>query len=113
MTEPTHYGNDQMGASALHRGPLENCPAPECQDAIAEQDEEPWLPAGTRVKHVNQQWARTATATIRDIKGPYNDGSYEYLVTAGVDFSRPLGPDNPETHETWWSSLAVRPIEEA
>lgn len=33
----THEGNDPMGAPTTHRGPLENCPAPECQDRIIEQ----------------------------------------------------------------------------
>jgi hypothetical protein len=67
------------------------------------------LPAGTRVRHYGQQWpaARRGTATIVDAKGPYNDGSWEYLVLAGADFSRATGPDNPETREAWWSSLAV------
>lgn len=36
MTD-THYGNDPMGAPAQHRGAVENCPAPECQDRVAEQ----------------------------------------------------------------------------
>lgn len=73
------------------------------------------LPAGTRVRHYGQQWAaaRTGTATIREAVGPQYDGSYEYRVTAGEDLSRRTGPDDPETRETWWSSLAVVPaIEE-
>lgn len=65
------------------------------------------LPAGTRVRHVSQQWARAATATVRYVKGPYLDGAYEYLVTAGDDFSRRLSPTNPETRETWWASYAT------
>ena len=70
------------------------------------------LPVGTRVRHYGQQWpaARTGTATIVDAKGPYYDGSWEYLVLAGVDFSRATGPANPETRETWWSSLATIPV---
>jgi hypothetical protein len=67
------------------------------------------LPVGTPVRHYGQQWARTATATVREVKGPVYDGSYEYRVTCGVDFSRRLSPDNPETRDTWWSSLATRP----
>lgn len=67
------------------------------------------LPIGTRVRHYGQQWARAATATIRAVEGPYHDGSYEYEVTTGEDFSRHTGPDNPETRTTRWSSLAVRP----
>jgi hypothetical protein len=67
------------------------------------------LPVGTRVRHYGQQWpaARQGTATVREVKGPYQDGSYEYRVTAGQDFSRRIGPDNPETRETWWSSTAT------
>jgi hypothetical protein len=66
-------------------------------------------PAGTRVRHYGQQWpaARVGTATVREAVGPLHDGSYEYRVTAGEDFSRRTGPDNPETRETWWSSLAT------
>lgn len=67
------------------------------------------LPVGSRVRHYSQQWARAATATIREIKGPYSDGSYEYRVTCGVDSSRRLGLDDPETREAWWSSLATHP----
>jgi hypothetical protein len=69
------------------------------------------LPVGARVRHYGQQWAaaRTGTATIRETVGPLHDGSYEYRVTAGQDFSRPTGPDNPETRETWWSSTATVP----
>ncbi|WP_309031345.1 hypothetical protein [Streptomyces alfalfae] len=69
------------------------------------------LPVGTRVRHYGQQWpaARRGTATVREVKGPLHDGSYEYRVTATVDFSRQPGSDNPETRETWWSSLATIP----
>ncbi|MEU1272998.1 hypothetical protein [Streptomyces sp. NPDC005799] len=71
------------------------------------------LPVGTRVRHYGQQWAaaRRGTATIRESKGPYRDGSYEYRVTTTVDFSRRPSPDNPETRETWWSSTATIPTE--
>ena len=69
------------------------------------------LPPGTRVRHVGQQWARRiSTATVLDWTGPYADGSYEYRVRAGADFSRRLGSDNPMTRETQWSSLAVRTV---
>jgi hypothetical protein len=69
------------------------------------------LPVGTRVRHYGQQWpaARAGTATIREIKGPYNDGSFEYRVTTTEDFSRRPGPNNPETRDTWWNSLATIP----
>lgn len=33
----THEGYDQAGGTTAHRGLLENCPAPECQDRVAEQ----------------------------------------------------------------------------
>lgn len=67
------------------------------------------LPVGSRVRHYGQQWAsaRSGTATVREIVGPLRDGSYEYRVTAGEDFSRLTGPDNPETRDAWWSSLAT------
>jgi hypothetical protein len=65
------------------------------------------LAVGTPVRHLGQQWAREATATITDVKGPYNDGSYEYEVLAGADFSRRLGDSNPQTRTTWWPSWAT------
>ncbi|MCY0917038.1 hypothetical protein OS965_02455 [Streptomyces sp. H27-G5] len=73
------------------------------------------LPVGTRVTHINQQWANAhttpeGTAVIVEARGPYNDGSYEYRVLACHDFSRQPGPDNPLDRETWWSSLAVTPV---
>lgn len=71
------------------------------------------LPLGTRVYHYGQQFigARRGTGTIKALKGPYHDGSYEYLVSHGEHFARPAGPDNPETAEDWWSSLATRRAE--
>jgi hypothetical protein len=38
-TAITHEGNDPMGALTLHRGLLENCPAPDCQDRVLEQQD--------------------------------------------------------------------------
>lgn len=38
--EPTHYGNGTHGGPAQHKGKRENCPAPECNDAIADEAEE-------------------------------------------------------------------------
>lgn len=73
------------------------------------------LPDGTRVYHYSQQWAYSllgGTATVIDHKGPWPDGSYEYLVRTGPDFSRRPGPDNPGTREVWWASHAVRPAKE-
>ena len=40
MPDVTHEGSDPMGALTTHRGPLETCPAPECQDRIIEQQED-------------------------------------------------------------------------
>jgi len=73
------------------------------------------LPVGTRVTHVNQQWATSivapeGTAEILEARGPYPDGSFEYLVLACRDFSRRPGPDNRMDRETWWSSNATRAI---
>lgn len=42
--EASHYGNDPMGAPTTHRGPIEDCPAPECQDALIDE-EDPRQPA--------------------------------------------------------------------
>lgn len=70
-------------------------------------------PAGTRVYHAGQQWHRAhmdGTAHVVDSKGPYSDGSYEYDVLAGEDFSRQTGPDNPETRRTWWSSMVTAKV---
>ncbi|MCL8016889.1 hypothetical protein [Streptomyces sp. AS02] len=43
MPDTTHEGNDPMGALTTHRGPLETCPAPDCQDRLIEQDDEDQL----------------------------------------------------------------------
>lgn len=73
------------------------------------------LPAGTRVTHINQQWANhhttpDGTAEILEARGPYPCGTWEYKVRRCRDFSRRPGPDNPMDAETWWTSPAVRPI---
>lgn len=34
----THWGNDPMGASTLHKGLRDDCPAPECPDPIRVPD---------------------------------------------------------------------------
>ena len=71
------------------------------------------LANGTRVRHANQQWVtRNATAEVHDSKGPWPDGTYEYLVRTGEDFSREPGPDNPQTRWAWWSSSATIPTTE-
>jgi hypothetical protein len=65
------------------------------------------LPPGTPVRHVSQEWARTATAEVIDVNGPDARGGYEYGVLAGQDFSRPLGFDNVMDRFEQWSSRAV------
>jgi hypothetical protein len=72
------------------------------------------LPVGTVVRHYGQQFpaAREGTATITAVKGPYRDGSYEYEVETGRDFSRMPGPGNPPERR-WWSSFATIPAEGA
>lgn len=69
------------------------------------------LTPGTRVYHHGQQWtaARKGTAIVREAKGPYHDGSWEYRVDATRDFSRRPGPANPMDRSTWWSSSATHP----
>jgi hypothetical protein len=69
---------------------------------------------GTRVYHSNQVWAAALpSGTARIIAAVLCcDGSYEYEVLTGEDFSCRPGPDNPETRRTWWSSLATIPAAE-
>jgi hypothetical protein len=69
------------------------------------------LAPGTPVRHVNQEWAREATAVIVQAHGPFLDDVYEYVVAAGVDFSRPVSQSNPMTRPAQWSSLAVAVVE--
>jgi hypothetical protein len=72
------------------------------------------LPLGTRVRHYGQQWARAraGTATIIAAEGPWHDGSYEYEVLTGEDFSRAPSDTNPQTRRTWWASYATISAEE-
>jgi hypothetical protein len=70
----------------------------------------PFAP-GTRVRHVNQEWAREATAVVVKAHGPFGDGSYEYEVFAGELFAEPVSESNPMTRPTQWSSLAVIVVE--
>ena len=68
------------------------------------------LPIGTRVCHQGQQWHRShmgGTATVVGVYGPLRDGTFEYRVMAGVEFSRQTDGDNPEERLTDWSSSAV------
>lgn len=70
------------------------------------------LAPGTRVRHVSQQWATEViapegTAVVVAVGLEHHDGTCEYEVLAGADFSRRVGPDNPMTRKTEWNSAAV------
>jgi hypothetical protein len=71
------------------------------------------LPVGTRVRHIAQEWARTSTATITAVDGPFLGENYDYTVLATRFFADAPGPDNPETRITQWSSRATVPTEES
>lgn len=67
----------------------------------------PPLPVGSRVRHYGQQYPSAYTAgtgNIAAIKGPYRDGSWEYLIYHDVN-GFTFGP-------SWWSSLCTYPIPE-
>jgi len=70
------------------------------------------LAVGTRVYHGAQQWARAqigGTGVIVAVADhPCSDGSWEYQVRTGKDFSRMPGPGNPETDLRWWNSCHTR-----
>lgn len=73
------------------------------------------LPTGTKVRHSNQEWARGEgifTAEITEVKGPCGDGTFEYEVLAGRDFSRSISDDNPMDRLAWWSSRCTIPVEQ-
>lgn len=73
------------------------------------------LPVGAKVFHVGQLWARTligGTAVVVEVKGPYRDGAYEYVLDACQEFSRRPGPDNPMNQRSQWASYATRPAYE-
>jgi hypothetical protein len=70
------------------------------------------LAVGTRVRHVSQQWAtRTVapkgTAVVVAVGREHHDGTCEYEVLAGEEFSRRVGEDNLMTRNTEWNSNAV------
>jgi hypothetical protein len=68
------------------------------------------FPVGAAVYHLSQEWARSlpgGTARVVEVKGPYYDDSWEYLVACCRNFSRRPAPDNPMDQETWWSSRAT------
>ena len=47
----SHEGYDQVGAPTTHKGLLETCPAPECQDRLIEQQEDwgTYCPHGQKI----------------------------------------------------------------
>ncbi|MFI0966970.1 hypothetical protein ACH4S8_37150 [Streptomyces sp. NPDC021080] len=73
------------------------------------------LAVGTRVRHVSQQWATSVvapkgTAVVVAVGREHHDGTCEYEVMAGQDFSRRVGPDNPMTRPAEWNSNAVKAV---
>lgn len=72
----------------------------------------PRFKPGDRVHHAGQIFARThpgGTAVVVEVKGPYNDGAYEYVVDACESFANLPSDDNPMTHRTQWASYMTRP----
>ncbi|MFD8654972.1 hypothetical protein [Streptomyces mirabilis] len=68
---------------------------------------------GTRVRHVSQEWATATvapqgTAVVLAVGREHHDGTCEYEVMAGEDFSRRIGEGNPMTRKTEWNSNATR-----
>lgn len=88
----THYGNDPMGAPTQHNGLLENCPAPECQDCVAEQavDDGPTMAQAT------------AAALHAEMRHP----DFEYRTTEGPrkqwdDVDTPPADENGDPDPSW------------
>lgn len=72
----------------------------------------PRFAPGDRVHHYGQKFARThpgGTAVVVEVKGPYNDDTYEYVVDACEDFARPPSATNPMTRRTQWASYMTMP----
>lgn len=69
MPDVTHEGNDPMGARSTHRGPLETCPAPECQDQAIEQQED-------------------AVPDLTDVQKAYNVAQHEMFQLAAYGHHR-------------------------
>jgi hypothetical protein len=72
-TPDTHRGSDQAGASTTHRGLLENCPAPECQDRVIEQ-QEAWgvyCPHGQRIVERDPQQADPEGQPVGRLVNPW------------------------------------------
>jgi hypothetical protein len=73
------------------------------------------LAIGTRVRHSGQEWATSVqapegTAIVLGVGRTHADGSVEYKVLAGQDFSRHIGGDNPMNTPKEWNSLRVREV---
>lgn len=82
-------------------------------DLITEEeqvaDQHP-LPVGTRVRHSGQRWPRAfreGTGEIIDVKGPYRDGAYEYLIKHDRGFSGVGPPGEP----SWWASYRTERVD--
>jgi hypothetical protein len=78
----------------------------------ARQQQAARLPVGTRVRHAGQEWATSVlapkgTAVVVGVGHTHADGTFEYKVMAGRDFSRRIGPDNPMDRLTEWNSARV------
>lgn len=61
------------------------------------------LPVGTRVRHSGQQWRsarRYGTGEIIEVKGPYHDGAYEYLIRHDPGATPGWG----SRPNSWWAS---------
>lgn len=66
------------------------------------------LPVGTRVRHYGEQYIEVeygGTGVIVEVKGPYGDRSYEYLVQR--DKARWPGEGDPP-EPSWWASYMTR-----
>lgn len=67
------------------------------------------LPVGTRVRHSSQPWPRAfrdGTGEIIEVKGPYHDRAYEYLINHDAGFAGTGEPDEP----SWWASYRTADI---
>lgn len=58
----------------------------------------PKFPVGSRVQHRGSK----SVGEVIEVKGPYSDGSFEYLIRA----DRPLMPGM--SRESWWPSYHTR-----
>lgn len=72
----------------------------------------PQFEPGDHVTHYGQKFARThpgGTAIVVEVKGPYNDGAYEYVVDTTEQFASLPSDTNPMTHRTQWASYMTIP----